>query len=83
MTLLQQGISESVFYGDLVNKFKRIVGKSSFPDQFKKLIKHYKRAGYNMDIMWQSACLMVNPIKVHSYDVLFIIAKQRVGQAPE
>ena len=26
-TLLQQGISESIFYGDLVYKFKRIVGK--------------------------------------------------------
>ena len=26
-TLLQQGISEPVFYGDLVYKFKRIVGK--------------------------------------------------------
>ena len=27
-TLLQQGISEPIFYGDLVYKFKRIVGKS-------------------------------------------------------
>ena len=26
-TLLQQGISEPIFYGDLVYKFKRIVGK--------------------------------------------------------
>ena len=26
-TLLQEGISESLFYGDLVYKFKRIVGK--------------------------------------------------------
>ena len=29
-TLLQQGISEPVFYGDLVYKFKRIVGKPNF-----------------------------------------------------
>ena len=34
--LLQQGISEPVFNGDLVNKFKRIVGKPNFSDQFKK-----------------------------------------------
>ena len=27
-TLLQQGISEPIFYGDLVYKFKRIVGKT-------------------------------------------------------
>ena len=29
-TLLQQGISEPLFYGDLVYKFKRIVGKPNF-----------------------------------------------------
>ena len=31
-TLLQQGISEPVCYGDLVYKFKRIVGKPNFSD---------------------------------------------------
>ena len=30
ITFLQQGISEPIFYGDLVYKFKRIVGKSNF-----------------------------------------------------
>ena len=39
-TLLQQGISEPIFYGDLVYKFKRIVGKPNFSDQFKKIVKH-------------------------------------------
>ena len=37
-TLLHQGISEPIFYGDLVYKFKRIVGKPNFSDQFKKII---------------------------------------------
>ena len=36
-TLLQQGISEPIFYGDLVYNFKQIVGKYNFSDQFKKL----------------------------------------------
>ena len=31
-TLLQQGISEPLFYDDLVYKFKGIVGKSNFSD---------------------------------------------------
>ena len=35
-TLLQQGISEHVFCGDLVYKFKIIVRKRNFSDQFKK-----------------------------------------------
>ena len=37
-TLQQQGISEPIFYGDLVYKFKRIVGKPNFSDQFKKIV---------------------------------------------
>ena len=40
-TLLQQGISEPMFYGDLVYKFKRIVGKPNFINQFKKIVKRY------------------------------------------
>ena len=39
------------FYGDLVYKFKRIVGKPSFNDQLKNIIERYKRVGYNMAIM--------------------------------
>ena len=57
-THLQQGISEPIFYGDLVYKFKRIVGKPNFSDQFKKIVKRYIRVGYNLDIMQQSACLV-------------------------
>ena len=61
-TLLQQGISEPIVYGDLVYKFKRIVGKPNFSDQFKKIVKRYIWVGYNLDIMRQSACLVLNPI---------------------
>ena len=57
-THLQPGISEPIFYGDLVYKFKRIVGKPNFSDQFKKIVKRYMRVGYNLDIMRQSACLV-------------------------
>ena len=34
ITLLQQGISEPEFYGDLVYRFRKIVGKSNFLEQF-------------------------------------------------
>ena len=37
--------------------------------------------GYNMDIMWQSACLVVNPITVDSYGFLFNC--MTMGQASE
>ena len=47
-TLLKQGISEPEFYGDLVYRFRKIVGGSNFSEQFRKLIRkdHYKRIGY-------------------------------------
>ena len=51
-TLLQQGISEPIFYGDLVYNFKQIVGKPNFSDQFKKIVKRYIRVGYNLLLLW-------------------------------
>ena len=81
VVLLQQGISEPIFYGDLVYKFKRIVGKPNYSDQFKKIVKRYIRVGYNLNIMRQSACLVLNPIKVYSYGFLFNC--MTVGQASD
>ena len=78
-TLLQQGISEPTFYSDLLYKFKRIVAKSNFNDQFKKIVKRYVRVGYNLDIMSQSACLVLNAITVYSCGFLFNCTT--VGQA--
>ena len=70
-TLLQQGISEPEFYGDLVYRFRKVVGKANFSEQFRKLINLYKRTGYSLDIMRQTACLVVNPIIVDGYASLF------------
>ena len=65
-TLLLQGLSEPEFYGDLVYKFRKIIGKNDFPYHFKKIIVRYKKIGYNINVMRQTACLVVNPIKVNS-----------------
>ena len=59
------------FYGDLVYKFKKIVGRVDFSDQFRKIIVRYKRIGYNINIMRQSACLVFNPITVNNFASLF------------
>ena len=80
-TLLQQGISEPIFHGDLVYKFKRIVGKPNFSDQFNKIVKRYIRVGYNLNIMRRSACLVLNPITVYSYG--FLLNCTTVGQASD
>ena len=80
--LLQQGISVPIFYGDLVYKFKIIVRNPNFRDQFKKIIKRYKKKdGYNLNIMGQSACLVANPITGFSCGFLFNCTT--VGQASD
>ena len=68
---LKQGLSELEFYGDLVYKFRKIVGRNDFSDQFRKIIIRYKRIGYNMNVMRQTACLVVNPITVDNFADLF------------
>ena len=44
---------------------------TDFSDQFRKIIIRYKRIGYNLILMRQSACLVINPIKVDGYAALF------------
>ena len=59
---------------------KSLPGKH-FSDQFKQIIKRYKKVGYNLDIMRQSACLVLNPIMVSSYG--FLLNCTTVGQASD
>ena len=66
-----QGLSEPDFYGDLVYKLKKIVGSNNFSAQFIKIISHYKKIGYNINVLQQTACLVVNPITVGNFAFLF------------
>ena len=69
---MHKGISNFEFYGDLVYKFKKIIGNPNFSDLFKRIVKRFERAGYTLDIMRQTACLAFNPIMVEGYAALFI-----------
>ena len=53
-SLLRQGLSEPDFYGDLVYKLKKIVGSNNFSAQFIKIISHYKKIGYNINVLQQT-----------------------------
>ena len=70
-TLLLEGFSEPEFYGDLVYKFRKIIGKNDFPYHFKKIVVRYKKIVYNIDVLRQTACLVVILIKVNSFAYLF------------
>ena len=70
-SLMRQGLSEPDFYGDLLYKLKKIVGSNNFSAQFIKIISHYKKIGYNIHVLQQTACLVINPITVGNFAFLF------------
>ena len=70
-SLWRQGLSEPEFYGNFVYKLKKIVGSNNFSAQFIKLISHYKKIGYNINVLQLTACLVVNPFTVVNFAFLF------------
>ena len=70
-SVLRQGLSEPDFYGDLMYKLKKIVGSNNFSAQFIKIVSHFKKIGYNINVLQQTACLVVNPITVGNFAFLF------------
>ena len=68
---MRQGLSELEFNADLVYKLKKSVGFSNFSAQFVKLVSHYKKIGYNINVKRQTACLVVNPITVGNFAFFF------------
>ena len=70
-SLLLQGFSEPDFYGDLVCGLKRIVGSNNFSAQFIRMVSHCETIGCNINVLQQTACLVVNPITVGKFAFLF------------
>ena len=68
---MRQGLSEPEFYGDLMYKLKKIIGSNNFSRQIIQIIFHYKKIGYNINVLQQTACLVVNPIMVGNFAFLF------------
>ena len=62
-----------------INSEKKKLVKMIFLIISKKIIVRYKKIGYNINVMRQTACLVVNPIKVNSFAYLFNCTT--VGQA--
>ena len=52
-------------------KSEKKIGTKDFPYHFKKIIVRYNKIGYNKDILRQTVCLVVNPIKINSFAYLF------------
>ena len=54
-----------------IYKFRKIIGNPNFSDLSKRIVNRFRRAGYTLDIMRQTACLVFNAIMVEGYAALF------------
>ena len=46
------------------------MGRTDFSDQFRKIIIRDKHIGYDLNVMRQSACLVINTITVENFAAL-------------
>ena len=70
-TLQYEGKNFATGYVATANNFFPWFTKNEFPYHFKKIIVRYKKIGYSIDNLRQTARLVVNPIKVNSFAYLF------------
>ena len=73
-SLLHKGLSEPEFYGDLVYKFKNMMGRTDSSDLCRIIIIRHKRIGYDLNDIRHYACFVINPTMlwlITSLHVLF------------
>ena len=61
-SLLQQDLSKPEFYVDLVYKFRKYMLAMTSVPNFVKSFFDIKKIGYNINVIRQTACMVVNPI---------------------
>ena len=47
------------------------MGRTDFSDQFRKIMIRHKRIGYDLNVIRQFACLVINPITFDNFAALF------------
>ena len=77
-SLLGKGLLEPEFYGGLVYKLKKIAGSNNFCEQIIQIISLYKKISYNINVLQQTACVVVNPMTVGIIN--FLLNCMPVGQ---
>ena len=54
-----------------MDKLRTIDGINKFSAQFIKITSHYKKIGYSINVLQQTAWLVINPITVGNFTFLF------------
>ena len=62
---------EPEFYGNMVYKCKKLIGRNEFSFPFRKISIRTNHKRYNLNVMRHPACLVFNPITVDNYDSFF------------
>ena len=70
-TLINDGISHPVFYGDVVYKIRRALNSKHFSDTFSKIIRKHIKLGYKPNILQRTASLVVSTPCIINYNHLF------------
>ena len=70
-SLLNLGISQPEFYGDVVYKLRKLKFCSNFSGQFCKLISDFAFKGYDREILHRTACLVFGLDFVSHFDNVF------------
>ena len=49
------------------------MGRTDFSEQFRKVTIRHKHTGYNLNVMRQSACLVIKPFTFDNFATLFLV----------
>ena len=60
---------------------RRLLALIFLSAQFIKIISHYKKIGCNINVLQQTACLVVNPITAGNF--VFLLNCTPVGRTPD
>ena len=62
-------------------ELKKIVGSNNFSALFIKIISHYIKIGYNINVLQQTSCLGVNSITAGNF--AFLLNRTPVGRTSD
>ena len=67
---VSSGISQPSFYGDLVNKIRRVKGEYNFLEKCKRTVRRLLHRGYNPEVIKRTLSMVLGPYTAQYRDIL-------------